>query len=123
MVADQVSVLAAQSSQAAKESTMLIETSVHAVEKGMIVAEETAKLLEGVVEGSQMITEEVTEIATELETQAASITEINRGVENINDVVQTNSAASEECAATSQEMNNQAMSLEQLIQKIRVRAS
>ena len=70
-----------------------------------------------------MITEEVTEIATELETQAASITEINRGVENINDVVQTNSAASEECAATSQEMNNQAMSLEQLIQKIRVRAS
>lgn len=123
VVADQVSVLAAQSSQAAKESTMLIETSVHAVEKGMIVAEETAKLLEGVVEGSQMITEEVTEIATELETQAASITEINRGVENINDVVQTNSAASEECAATSQEMNNQAMSLEQLIQKIRVRAS
>ncbi len=120
VVADQVSILAAQSSQAAKESTLLIETSVHAVEKGMVVADETAELLEGVVKGSQAITQEVNEIATELEAQATSITQINNGVENINDVVQTNSAASEECAATSQEMSNQAMALEQLIRKLRV---
>lgn len=120
VVADQVSVLAAQSAQAAKESTLLIETSVHAVEKGMVVADETAKLLENVVGGSQVITQEVTEIATELEAQAVSITQINLGVENINDVVQTNSAASEECAATSQEMNNQAMALEQIIQKFQI---
>lgn len=98
----------------------MIETSVHAVEKGMVVADETAELLEGVVKGSQAITQEVNEIATELEAQATSITQINNGVENINDVVQTNSAASEECAATSQEMSNQAMALEQLIRKLRV---
>lgn len=121
VVADQVSVLAAQSAQAAKESTLLIETSVHAVERGMIVADETAALLESVVDNSQIITQEVTEIATELETQAVSINQINTGVENINDVVQTNSAASEECAATSQEMNNQAMALEKLLQKLRVK--
>lgn len=121
VVADQVSVLAAQSSQAAKESTLLIETSVQAVEKGMVVAEETAEMLEGVVDGSRKITQDVTEIATKLEMQAASITEINRGVENINDVVLANSSASEECATTSQEMSNQSMSLEQLIRKFQVR--
>lgn len=42
VVADQVSVLAAQSATAAKESTLLIERSVNAVDKGMIIAEETA---------------------------------------------------------------------------------
>ncbi|MCX4268390.1 MAG: HAMP domain-containing methyl-accepting chemotaxis protein [Lachnospiraceae bacterium] len=121
VVADQVSVLAAQSAQAAKESTLLIETSVHAVEKGMVVADETAELLESVVDGSRVITQEVTEIATELEAQAVSINQINTGVENINDIVQTNSAASEECAATSQEMNNQAMALEKLLKNLQVR--
>lgn len=120
VVADQVSILAAQSANAAKESTVLIESSVKAVEKGMVIADETAKQLENVVAGSKIITEDVNKVAAALEAQAESFTQINAGVEQINDVVQTNSATSEECAAASQEMSSQASTLESLIRKFKV---
>lgn len=120
VVADQVSILAAQSANAAKESTILIESSVKAVEKGMVIADDTAKQLENVVAGSKIITEDVNGVAMALEAQEESFKQINAGVEHINDVVQTNSATSEECAAASQEMNSQANMLDSLIRKFKV---
>lgn len=120
VVADQVSVLAAQSAEAAKESTALIETSVEAVERGMVVADQAAKELETVVEATESLIHKVNRIAGALEEQAASMTEVNEGVDHINDVVQTNSATSEQCAAASQEMNGQAETLEGLIRQFKV---
>lgn len=120
VVADQVSLLAAQSSAAAKESTVLIESSLKAVENGMIIAGETAKQLEHVVNGSKVITEEVNKVAEALGAQEKSFEQINSGVDHINEVVQTNAATSQECAAASQEMSSQAGSLESLIRKFKV---
>ncbi|MBO5209081.1 MAG: methyl-accepting chemotaxis protein [Lachnospiraceae bacterium] len=121
VVADQVSLLAAQSADAAHESTTLIESSVRAVEKGMVIAEETAQHLESVVAGAKIITKEVSGVADELEEQTTAIVHLNDGIQHINDVVQTNSATSEECAAASQEMSNQAISLEKHIGKFIVK--
>ena len=120
VVANQVNSLADQSAQAAKESAMLIETSVKAVEKGMVIAGQTAAQLEDVAENSKIITEEVTNIAETLETQTTEIRQINEGIEQINYVVQTNSATSEECAAASQEMSSEAESLREMIRKFKV---
>ena len=120
VVANQVNVLADQSAQAAKESATLIETSVKAVEKGMVIAGQTAAQLEEVAENSKLITTEVTNIAETLETQTTEIKQINEGIEQINDVVQTNSATSEECAAASQEMSSEAESLREMIRKFKV---
>lgn len=120
VVADQVSVLAAQSAEAAKESTALIESSVAAVAKGIVIADETAKQLENVVEMSHTITDEVHSVAVVLDEQAQAFSQINEGVEHIGDVVQSNSAASQECAAASEEMNSQATTLENLMHKFRV---
>ena len=120
VVANQVNVLADQSAQAAKESATLIETSVKAVEKGTVIAGQTASQLQEVAENSQIITKEVTNIADTLETQATEIKQINDGIEQINDVVQTNSATSEECAASSQEMSSEAENLREMIQKFKI---
>ena len=120
VVANQVNVLADQSAQAAKESATLIETSVKAVEKGMVIAGQTAAQLEEVAENSKVITTEVTNIAETSETQTTEIKQINEGIEQINDVVQTNSATSEECAAASQEMSSEAESLREMIRKFKV---
>ena len=120
VVANQVNVLADQSAQAAKESATLIETSVKAVEKGMVIAGQTASQLQEVAENSQIITKEVTNIADTLETQATEIKQINDGIEQINDVVQTNSATSEECAAAGQEMSSEAENLREMIQKFKI---
>ena len=123
VVANQVNSLADQSAQAAKESAMLIETSVKAVEKGMVIAGQTAAQLEDVAENSKIITEEVTNIAETLETQTTEIQQINEGIEQINDVVQTNSATSEECAAASQQMSSEAENLREMIRKFKVAES
>lgn len=120
VVANQVNALADQSAQAAKESSALIETSVKAVEKGMVIAGKTATQLEEVADSSKVITEEVTNIAVTLGTQASEIKQINEGIEQINDVVQTNSATAEECAAASQEMSNEAENLREMIRKFKV---
>lgn len=120
VVANQVNALADQSAQAAKESSALIETSVKAVEKGMVIAGQTATQLEEVADSSKIITEQVTNIAVTLGTQASEIQQINEGIEQINDVVQTNSATAEECAASSQEMSNEAENLREMIRKFKV---
>ena len=120
VVANQVNVLADQSAQAAKESSALIESSVRAVEKGMVIAGQTATQLEAVADSSKMITREVTGIAETLETQTAEMKQINIGIEQINDVVQTNSATSQECAAASEQMNNEANGLREMIRKFKV---
>ena len=120
VVANQVNLLADQSAHAAKESAELIETSVKAVEKGMVIAGQTATQLEDVAKSSKVITGEVTNIAETLETQTVEIQQINQGIEQINDVVQSNAATSEECAAASQEMSSQAESLRETIRKFKV---
>ena len=59
----------------------------------------------------------MTNIAETLETQASEIQQINEGIDQINDVVQTNSATSQQCAAASQQMSSEADSLRGMIQK------
>ena len=120
VVANQVNILADQSAQAAQESAALIETSVKAVQKGMVVAEDTAKQLEEVAEESRVITKEVSGIADILEIQTTEIQQINEGIEQINDVVQSNSATSEECAAASQQMSSEADNLRDMISRFKV---
>lgn len=120
VVANQVNLLADQSAKAAKESAVLIETSVRAVKKGMTIADETATQLEEVADSSKVITEEVTDIADTLEQQTAEIKQINEGIEQINDVVQTNSATSQECAAASQQMSSEAENLREMIRRFKV---
>ncbi len=121
VVADQVSILAAQSANAAKESNSLIASSLEAVEKGIAIANETAAQLEKVVGDSKEITKDVQTAAEILKTQSASFEQIINGVDHINEVVQTNSATSEECAAASQEMSAQAEMLHEEIKGFRVR--
>lgn len=120
VVANQVNQLADQSAQAAKESAVLIKTSVDAVGKGVLLAEETARQLEEIADNSKIITQEVAGIAETFADQTVEIQQINQGIEQINDVVQNNSATSEECAAASQEMNGEVDHLRDMIREIKV---
>lgn len=122
VVADQVGLLAAQSAEAAKNSTTLIQTSVNAVKTGTVVAEETAKGLLKVVDGARSITEKVETIAKTSKEQAESITHINEGVSLINGEVQNNSATSQECAAISHEMASQADMLKSLVKQFEIKS-
>lgn len=116
VVAEEVRNLAGKSAEAAKNTTGLIENSIHAVEKGKNIVDETARTMQEVLSATQKSSEIVGRIAAASETQATSISEISLGVDQISSVVQTNSATAEQSAASSQEMADHAAVLQQLVE-------
>ncbi len=115
VVADEVRNLAPKSSEAAKQTNVLIASSVKSVEHGVKIADETANSLVEVVTGAQEMAKLITEISQASAEQSNSIAQINVGVEQISSVVQTNSATSEQSAAASEELNGQANLMKELV--------
>ena len=122
VVADEVRNLASKSSEAAKDTTVLIQNTVVQVESGTKIADETAKSLIHVVEMVKNVSEVMNKISEAAEKQAGTVQQINVGVEQISSVVQTNSATAEESAASSEELSGQAQALKALSDKFRLKA-
>ena len=115
VVADEVRNLAAKSAEAAKSTTVLIESAIKAIANGTKIADETANSLLEVVEKVNAVSAKIDEIATASEEQATAVTQLKGGIEQISAVVQTNSATSEESASASEELSGQAQMLKQII--------
>ncbi len=123
VVADEVRNLASKSAEASKSTSTLIEGAVCAVEKGTNIANETAKMLNMVVESAQAVAETVDKIAGATEEQSGAIGQITIGVDQISSVIQTNSATAEESAAASEELSGQAQMLKSLVNQFKLRDS
>ena len=121
VVAEEVRSLAARSSEAAKETTALIEGSINKVKIGTKIADETADALTDIVAGIEKVTDLVINIAVASNEQATGIAQINTGIEQVAEVVQQNSATTEESAAASEELSNQAELLKAMINKFQLR--
>ncbi len=115
VVAEEVRSLAAKSAQAANETAELIENSINKIHKGSKLAENTRNALEEIVKNIDSIVSIISQIATASNEQATAVTQIDQAIGQVSMVVQSNSATSEQCAAASEELSNQAMRLRELI--------
>ncbi len=121
VVADEVRNLAQKSAEAAKNTTVLIEDTVNAVDSGTKIADETARSLQMVVEKSAKVVEKIDEIAKASDEQANAAKQVTIGIEQISSVVQTNSATAEESAAASEELSGQAQMLKDLVGQFKLK--
>ena len=122
VVADVVRNLAGKSSEAAQNTTVLIEQTVEAVEEGTNAAEDTAASMMAVVAQAEEVNKLIEGIADYSAKQAAATEEVIRGIDQISGVVQSNLSTAEKSAAASEELSGQANMLRELVAKFRLKA-
>jgi methyl-accepting chemotaxis protein len=129
VVADEVRNLAGRASEAARQTSDLIEDSVARSQRGAAVNKTVGQNLEKVLEkanavdaGFAKIAKEVASVAAtmnELESSASEqsegIKQINLAVTSVSDVTQANAASAEEAASAAEELNAQAISLSEIV--------
>ena len=115
VVANEVRSLANQSSAASKSTAALIQSSLQAVENGRKIANETDNALAEVVSGIDNVSELLFHITDATSKQFDANRQVTENINLISEVVQTNSATAEECAAASEELASQAQLLKELV--------
>lgn len=108
VVADEVRNLAMRAAEAAKNTAALIEGTVDKVNKGKAIVTRTNAAFKQVSASSGKVNNLVSEISTASGEQDKGFSQISQAVTQMDQVTQSNSAAAEETAAASEELNSQA---------------
>lgn len=120
VVAEQVKNLANASSEAAQNTTVLIENSLQLIQEGTKMAEVTATDLNEVMSNTKESVNRMASIAESSQIKITQIREVTEGVNQIAVVVEMNSATAEETAASSQEQSSQAEILRNMIERFKI---
>ena len=120
VVAGEIGHLANQCTDAVEDTRKLIQAALHEVESGNQIANETANVLQNVIEGIEEIVKAVEAVAESCNEQNNSMQQVNEAIEIISEVVQTNSASAEQTSATSEELSAQAVELNDMIGRFRL---
>lgn len=116
VVADEVRSLAGRSAQAARDTTILIETTIDRIRRGTALAEELSESFAKIESGSSSVAKLIGEIATAAEEQALGVDQVNTAMAQVDKVTQTNSAMSEVTAAASRQLSAQSSVLLDMVE-------
>ncbi len=121
VVAEEVRNLAGRSAKAAHETAELIEDSVQKVQQGTGIANQTAEALGEITTSITKTTTLMAEIATASNEQAQAISLISKGLGQIDQVTQQNTANAEEIAASAEELAGQAQLLHNSLARFKLK--
>ncbi len=120
VVAEEVRNLAVKSSEAAKQTAVLIQASVDAVKNGKEITLKTSEMLKNIKENTINVTDSFEKIEIAIEEQSKAIEEIKEGISEVSVIVQNNAATAEENSATSEEMFAQVNALNEEVDKFKL---
>lgn len=121
VVASEVGLLASKSDEAVKATKTLIDNSVRATERGSQIVEEVFASLRQAQELVLQSDESIHSIADAIKMEAETLSQVSLGIGQISDVVQSNSASSQEAAAVSSELFEQVHMLEEKTKKFELK--
>jgi methyl-accepting chemotaxis protein len=119
VVADEVRKLAERSSEAAKEITALIKESTNRVSDGAVLAEKVGSSLSAIDAAASKTSASIRDIDVLTHSQTASAEEVGKAIRQVAQTTDANAAASEQLAASSEELGSQASVLRELIARFR----
>ncbi len=119
VVAEEVRNLAKRSSEAAKDTTRLIEENISKVKNGAAISQKVVETFNNIVNHSRQVLEIVSQINTLSQEQKEGISQIVKGVDQLNKVTQQNASAAEETASSSEELNAQAEALQTIVYELK----
>jgi methyl-accepting chemotaxis protein len=120
VVADEVRNLAQRSAEAAKSTSAMIEEARNRADKGSVIAGRVGVALGGIYGGVDRVSTLLTEIAASSKEQATGVSQISRGVSELDKVTQQNAGNSVELAAAAQESAAQVAALTAKLCRFRV---
>lgn len=123
VVASEVRALAQRSAGAAGEIKQLIGQSKQQVASGVELVGRTGQELQHIIESVGTISDHISSIAAGAKEQATSLSEINLGVSQLDQVTQQNAAMVEQASAASRLLSSDASQLSQEVSKFRAAAS
>lgn len=121
VVAKEIRDLAAKSADAVKQTEELIHASHQAVERGIRIADDTAKSLSLVVEGANEVSSSVDQINSATQEQKKVLDHLTDHIDLISNAMQTNSASVQGSAGTSTELLGLSKRLYELVKGFRLK--
>jgi Methyl-accepting chemotaxis protein len=118
VVAEEVRNLAGRSAQAAKDTTMIIESNIELSNRGVTIAGKVRDALLEITERAQKVNQLMAEIAAASQEQTQEVELANKALTQMEVVTQQTAASAEESAATAEELNAQATSLWEIVMQM-----
>lgn len=120
VVSDEVRSLAAKSAEAARNTSSLIDCSIHDVKTGAESTNMAISAMQVISECIQSIKTQMDEIALASVQQSEMIVSVENRIREVSRVIQENSDAAEESAEISNALSEQSRTLNQLISQFRI---
>lgn len=120
VVAQEIGTLATKSSDASKKTAELMEKCIKGIESAKEYADITSDSLAKIVSDSNNIANAFDEMSKANEIQAKNANDIRNEIENISQVVQSNTATAQQTAASTEVLSEQAAALKDMTGRFKV---
>lgn len=118
VVAEEVRNLAQRSAQAAKDTSLIIESNVNISKKGIELTQKTSDALQEINLQVQKVNEIIKEVAVATDEQSQGISQINVAVNQMSAVTQNNVRTTTNNASVIKELSRDAKEMESIVQEL-----
>lgn len=115
VVAEEVRNLAQRSAQAAKDTTVIIESNIELSDSGVDIAQTVRKSVEGIEEQAKKVSDLLDEISVATNEQAQGVEQINKAVSQMEIVLSSNAQTADEAASASRTLSQQAVNVKEIV--------